>query len=61
MDTSKFTGGTQLFRVVGWVDGGVGNAEMRSGKYYHSLVLGVCGSCKALKMDFFAAITTDHH
>ena len=41
MDTSKFTDGAQLFRVVDWVDGGVRNAEMRSGKFYHSLVLGV--------------------
>ena len=53
MDTSKFTGGTQLFRVVGWVDGGVGNAEMRSGKCYHSLVLGVCGSSKITKNGLF--------
>ena len=44
MDTSKFTDGAELFRIVDGVDGGVGNAEMRSGKYYHSLVLGVCGS-----------------
>ena len=44
MDTSKFTDGAELFRVVDWVDGGVGNAEIRSGKYYRSLVLEVSGS-----------------
>ena len=44
MDTSKFTDGAQLSRVVDWVDGDARNAEIRSGKYYHSLVLGVCGS-----------------
>ena len=33
MDASKFTDGAHLFRVVGRVDGGARNAEMRSGKH----------------------------
>ena len=37
MDTSKFTDGAQLFRVVDWVDGGARNAEMRSVKHDPSL------------------------
>ena len=43
MDTSKFRDGAHLFRVVDWIGEGVRNAETRSGKYYQSLVLRVCG------------------
>ena len=39
MGKSKFIDGAQLFKVVGRVDWGVGNAEMRSLKYYCSSVL----------------------
>ena len=44
MDTSKSGDDAQLFRVVDRVDGGVRNAEMRSGKYYRSSVLEVHAS-----------------
>ena len=44
MDTSKFTDGAQLFRVVERMDGDVRNAEMRSGKYYRSSVFEVLAS-----------------
>ena len=57
MDTFKFTDGAHLFGVVDRVDGGARNAEMRSGKHYHSLVLGVCGSCKITKYGPFCS----HH
>ena len=57
MDTSKFTDGAQLFRAVGRMDGGVRNAEIRSGKYYRSSVLEVHASGKIIKNGPFCS----HH
>ena len=64
MDTSKFTDGAQLFRVVDWVDGGARNAEMRSVKLLSITTRWYVGSVdpeKSSKIDHFAAIATDHH
>ena len=61
MDTSKFTDGAELFRIVDWVNGGVGNAEMWSGKYYHSLVLKSLDPEKSPRIDNSATTFTDHN
>ena len=62
MDTSKFTDGAQLSRVVDWVDGEMPEMqkyglESITTRWY----LGSVDPEKSLKIDYFAATTTDHN
>ena len=62
MDTSKFTDGAQLFRVVDWVWMGV--PEMHKCGLLSITTRWYVGSVdpeKSPKMGYFAAIATDHH
>ena len=61
MDTSKFTDGAELFRVVDWVDGvsemqKYGLESITARWYLRSL-----DPEKSPKIDNFAATTTDHN
>ena len=61
MDTSKFTDGAQLFRVVDRVDGVPDMQKCGLLSITTRWYVGSVDPEKSSKMDHFAAIATDHH